>query len=59
MIKNKCYWEGFHDGAENERKKCIEVFKQKIERLAKVKGIGPKTYAKIIQSINEPLEVEK
>lgn len=33
MLESKDYWRGFHDGAASERRKSIEVFKQKVERL--------------------------
>lgn len=59
MIGSKDYWRGFHDGAAAERKKCIEVFHLKIKRLLQVKGIGLKTYGKIVDSINKPLKGEE
>jgi len=49
---NQDYWRGFHDGQEHERKKAAQVLAFYIESLREVKGIGEKTYQKIVQHIN-------
>jgi hypothetical protein len=49
---NADYWRGFRDGQEHERKKAAKVLAFYIESLREVKGIGEKTYQKIVQHIN-------
>jgi len=49
---NPDYWRGFRDGQEHERKKAAQVLAFYIESLREVKGIGEKTYQKIVQHIN-------
>lgn len=52
------WFKGFNAGAKEQRKKDIESFAKLIENL-KVKGIGPKLKARIIQAINESVGKEK
>ena len=49
---NADYWRGFRDGQEHERKKAAQVLAFYVESLREVKGIGEKTYQKIVQHIN-------
>lgn len=53
---NPDYWRGFNDGkraGEKEaREKAAGVLAFYIESLREVKGIGEKTYQKIVQHIN-------
>lgn len=56
---NPFYMKGYNDGFEDGKKRAVEHFAEKFEKLQNTKGIGEKTIRKMIEVMELPVDEVK